>query len=435
MGSISFSFQQADQSLNVPDSWQIAAPLVPKSCAPLADPDAALAKALEEPIGTGPLGQRELSGMKIVLAVDDVSRPTPLHLFFGRLLSYLEAYGARRENMLVLPALGVHRDMTQGEMEAKLGQDNLAGLGWENPDLQAARQSVDWGETSMGTPVKLYWRLQEADLVICVGAIEPHVLLGFGGGLKMICPGLAHADTIAVNHMQGVSHDSYNYVGSAQSPMRLDLEEAALKLGEKFFIVNALLNEKLEISGFVCGDPVRAHRHGVMHVKEYNSVRPKEKADLAIVISDPMNADLRQGMKCIANVEKAVKEGGVIAAFVEAKHGIGDVSIPPRSLPNRWLRRILRFIGPKRVLGFVDTVKKGAGTEERFLSHFSLQVLRKNHLLLHSPNLPPDVGKRMGLFLQYADPQEMLDAAAAHLPADAVVHLYPHGGVTYPSLP
>jgi nickel-dependent lactate racemase len=48
-------------------------------------------------------------------------------------------------------------------------------------------------------------------IAICCGPIssspsariEPHLLLGFAGGSKMILPGLASSRTIAENHMQG----------------------------------------------------------------------------------------------------------------------------------------------------------------------------------------------------------------------------------------
>jgi nickel-dependent lactate racemase len=146
-----------------------------------------------------------------------------------------------------------------------------------------------------------------------------------------------------------------------------------------------------------------------------------------------MNADLRQGMKCIGNVEPAVKEGGLVLALLACRNGIGDIAMPPKALSNKWLRRILRFIGPKRVLGFVDKVKKGAGVEERFMAHFSMQVARKLQLVVWSPGLPADTGTRMGLFVQVGSPEQLLEVAKRFAPPNATVHVFPHGGVTYPA--
>lgn len=229
-----------------------------------------------------------------------------------------------------------------------------------------------------------YWsvllnrRLAEADFVVCVGA----------------------------------SWQKFNYVGTPpdQSPMRLDLEEAVARLGKPVFLVNVVMNERLQLHRFVCGDPIAAHREGVRTAEAIYACAVPEPADVGLVTSDPMNADLRQGMKCI-----------------------GDVVMPPKALSNKWLRRILRCIGPKRVLGFVDRVKKGEGVEERFLAHFSMQVARKLQLVVWSPGLPSDTGKRMGLFVQVGSPEQLLEVARRFAPPNATVHVFPHGGVTYPA--
>ncbi|MBI5527840.1 MAG: nickel-dependent lactate racemase [Deltaproteobacteria bacterium] len=433
--SLTSRFCGGELSLEIPGGWEIAAEVKPRPAAGLADPGGALRSALAKPIGCTPLSREDVYGKKIVLAVDDITRPAPLHRYFGDLVGWLAASGARREDLLVLNALGIHRPMTQAEVEGKLGKDAVEGVRWENHDCKNMSKLAEIGRTSRGTDVILNKRLAEADIILCVGAIEPHPLLGFGGGSKMILPGLAHEETIAQNHMQGVSPGMYNYIGVHESPMRLDIEEAAGMLKKRIFIVNALMNDRLEICRFVCGDPVAAHREGVKAVEEMNGSRVAEKADVAITFSNPMNADLRQGMKSIANVEPCVKEGGTVVAFLECKNGVGDVAVPPKSLPHGVLRTVLRVLGRDRLLWFVDKVKKGAGVEERFLAHFSLQVARKIEIFIHSPNLPPDLGKRMGVFRQFPDPQAMIAAAAARAPRNARVLLFPHGGVTYPILP
>ena len=430
--TIRLPFADSEIEVELPPGWEVVAELTPEQAAPLEDLPSALREALDAPIGCGPL--EDLGGKRIVIAVDDVTRPTPLHLLFGHLVGYLEERGARREDILVLPALGVHRKMTAGEMERKLGVANLEGLAWENPDLRDRDRQVDLGTTSRGTRVLLCRKLREADLVLCCGAIEPHLLLGFGGGLKMLLPGLAHEGTVAQNHMQGVTPDMYNYIGVDESPMRLDLEEAVLRLDRPIFIVNVVMNERLQVCRIVAGDPVEAHRAGIETARSINARKVPGPADVAIVASNPMNADLRQGMKCIGNVEKCVRDGGLVVAFTECRNGIGDVAIPPRALPNGLLRFILRVLGKDRVLWFIDRVKKGAGVEERFMAHFSMQVVRKNRLMVYSRELPPDTGKRMGLFTQFTDVEEMMRAAAARAPAHARVYVFPHGGVTYPVL-
>jgi len=431
---VKLPFENQELILNLPDSWEIIAELKPNPMPKLDDIASSLRRALDDPIECEPMSSMNLSDKKIAIVVDDISRPTPTYRYFDVILNYLFEHGAKRENMLILLALGVHRAMTKEEVENKLGAKNIEGMRWLNHNFRDIAENAELGITKRGTHVALNKKLLDADVILCVGAIEPHLLLGFGGGLKMILPGLAYERTIAENHMQGVSPEKFNYIGARESPMRLDLEEAAQMLGKKIFIVNAIMNEKLEICRFVCGDPVKAHRTGVKIAESINAKKVDELADVVIAASNPMNADLRQGMKCIGNTEPSVKENGLIFALLECKYGIGDVAIPPKSLKHGLFRFILKTLGRNRILWFVDKVKKGAGVEERFLAHFSMQIVRKNEIFVYSNKLPADTGKKVGLFRQFTDLDGMIKAAAKYAPKKARVYIYPHGGVTYPVL-
>lgn len=434
MTSVKIPFENKELVLPLPENWTILETVRPVHYAKIADLQAALVHALDHPHGTKPLGARDLARKRIVICVDDISRPTPTAQFFGMLLDYLLAHGARRENMLILFGLGVHRDMTPEEARVKLGHTDLRGIPWRNHAFHDERELKHLGTTSRGTYVSLNRHLAEADLIIPVGAIEPHLLLGFSGGCKMLIPGLASSRTIGENHMQGVSGERYNYVGATESPMRLDLEEGAKMLGKEIFIVNVVMNEALEICAFFAGDGVEAQRAGVKFSRSLTERPVAQQADVVIAVSNPMNADLRQSMKCIGNVQESVRPGGLLIGFLECRHGIGDVTVPPRSLPNGLLRCVLNFIGRDRVLGFIDTFRKDAGIEERFLSHFGAQLARRNKVFVYSRKLPADTGKKLGIFVQFTDVEKMLDAARRWAPKNATVLIYPDGGSTYPKI-
>ena len=428
-------FENAEIALDLPDQWQILDKVRPVPHAKVAGVGGSLVHALDHSIGSGvPLRDRDLGKRRIVLCVEDISRPTPTAQYFGPLLNYLLAHGAQRENMLVLFGLGVHRDMTAEEARHKLGDADLRGVPWRNHSCTDERQLKHLGTTSRGTFVSLNHHLAEADLIITVGAIEPHLLLGFSGGCKMLMPGLASSRTIGENHMQGVSGDKYNYVGMPESPMRLDLEEGTKMLGKDVFIVNAVTNEALEICGLYAGHAIRAHRAGVKFSQSLTERPVERQADVVIVASNPMNADLRQSFKCIGNIQESVRPGGLIIGLLECRHGIGDVTVPPKSLPNGLLRLVLKVAGRRKVLGLVDSFRKDAGIEERFLSHFSAQLARRNKIFVYSRKLPPDTGKKLGIFVQFDTVEKMMTAARRSAPRHASVLIYPFGGATYPKV-
>lgn len=417
--------------VHLPPSWSLLGELLPRPVEAPADPMEACAAALTAPVGAKPLASRDLSKARVLIVTDDHSRPTPVAEFLPPVLDQLTKAGAADERVEFLLANGVHRSSRRDEVERKLGQEVASRYRWRCHDAYDRRGLVDLGTTSRGTRVFLNEHLTRADLVICLGALEPHLLLGFGGGLKMLVPGCAGAETIGKNHMQGVDPDHFDFVGTETSPMRLDLEEAAGRLGKEIFIVNAAMNEQGQLTRFFCGDPIEAHRRGVRFIRDNVRLEVPQEADVVLSNSFPMDTDLRQSIKCVGNALYAARPGGVLLGCVRCEEGLGEIAIPSKTLPYPLLRTLVRVIGKQRILPLVERIKRGEPVEEIFVSHFGLQLLRRNHLGLFSERLPVDTGKRMGMACTFDRVQTMIDWAARRVPRRATVWVFPYGGSTF----
>ncbi|MBI5487000.1 MAG: nickel-dependent lactate racemase [Deltaproteobacteria bacterium] len=423
--------------VRLPASWRVLGELRPRSVAAPPEAAAACAEALREPIGAQRLAERSLAGKRVVIVVDDHTRPTPVAEFLGPILEELSQAGVRDEDLEFLIATGVHRDSRPDEVERKLGAERTTRFRWRCHDAKDPEGLADLGATSRGTHVFLNRRLTEADLIVCAGAVEPHLLLGFGGGLKMLLPGCAGAETIGRNHLQGVGPERFDYVGAeaADSPMRLDLEEGVGLLRKDVFVVNAAMNEQARPTRFFCGDPIRAHRQAAEFVAELAGLEVPEPADVVLANSFPMDADLRQSIKCIGNSLFACKPGGALLGCVYCANGLGEIPIPKRTLPYTLLRTLVRVLGRQRILGLVQKAKKGEPVEEVFVGHFALQMLRRNHLGVFSEKLPAGLDDKMGMARVFDRVGDLVEWAAARVPQRATVWVVPNGGVTFAKPP
>ena len=161
------------------------------------------------------------------------------------------------------------------------------------------------------------------------------MIASFGGGWKNVVPGLAGKDTIAANHAINCQPATFNMVGQPceANPMRLDLEEAGALVGKPAFIVNAILNPALRPVRIVAGDPVQAHREGVRTSARLYGVEIEAPADVVITNSCPMDTDVRQGFKALANTVRATRAGGVIFTCLRASEGMGALNVPSREIP------------------------------------------------------------------------------------------------------
>jgi hypothetical protein len=131
----------------------------------------------------------------------------------------------------------------------------------------------------------------------------PHFGYGFGGGAKMILPGIAGIDSIWRNHIlnKGVGP------GKVQdNARRLDSEEAARKVNLDF-VVNAIINQHRNVVDLVCGDLVDAHREGVNRGRKHYVTPIVREADISIGNGYPM---ANEGYKAYHISVESVKNDG-----------------------------------------------------------------------------------------------------------------------------
>jgi lactate racemase len=421
--------------LSLPETWHLAGVLEPAARPSVSDAAAEVRRSLAEPIGSPRLGALARKGMKVAVVIDDASRPTPVAPILAAVLEELERFGVARGDLTLLTALGVHRPMRAEEVEKRSGLSLRDGLRWENHDCRDPARLVSLGTTHRGTPVSINRSVAEADLIVSIGCIEPHLIASFGGGFKNLVPGVAGQETIAHNHALNCHPDTFNMVGQPmeRNTMRLDLEEAGKMIAAPVFVVNAVLNHTQCIVRIVSGDPVAAHREGASVSQGIYGVGVPSPADVVIASSHPMDQDLRQGSKALANTIRAVRRGGVQIVLMRAEEGLGVFGLADRKLPVG--RSGLQALAPLLVRLVPRLKMGGMPDDERFFLYFALQAMRHCRILVYAPTVPAD--KRAGLpFVQFVEsPQEAITEAQKTVGRNAKVLAFPYGGITYPVLP
>jgi lactate racemase len=420
-------------SITLPPEWVVAGVLQPAALPFVPDTAAEVRRALAEPVETPRLRDLVAPGVRCALVVDDGSRPTPVAEILPSLLDELTAGGLPPDRVTLVTALGVHRPMTGPELSGRVGADALRRLRWENHDCDDPARLAFLGTTRRGTPVWVNRTVAEADLVVSIGCIEPHIIASFGGGAKNIVPGVAGRATIGHNHALNCTHRTWSMVGRpvAENPMRLDLEEAAGMVRGRVFVVNAVLDAGKHVVRVVAGHPVAAHRSGLETSARMSAAPVPEPADLVIASSHPMDQDLRQGVKALANTLRAVRPGGIHFTVVRAAEGVGVMGVAQRRLPVG--RGVLQLLAPLLVWLVPRLKLKGMGEEDRFFLYFALQAMRRATLLLYAPTVPAEA--RAGLpFVRFVEsPEEAIALARRRFPGRARVLVFPHGGTTYVS--
>ena len=278
------------------------------------------------------------------------------------------------------------------------------------------------GSTRRRTPVLVNAQVASADLIVSIGCIEPHIIASFGGGYKNLFPGVAGRATIAHNHSLNCDPATFNMVGQPieKNPMRLDLEEAGQNARTTgVHHQRGPQQRHASRSGRMRGSHSGAPRWRQNQREHFRGRTCLPRLDVVITNSHPMDQDLRQGVKALANTIRAVKRGGVMITLVRAEEGVGVFGLANKRLPLG--RSALQTLAPL-LLPLVPRLKlKGLGEEDKFFLYFALQGMRHATLLMVAPTIPQEIHERLPFVLFCASPQEALDRAARLAPIQARV--------------
>jgi len=285
--------------------------------------------ALEEPTGMLPLINLVNKNSKIVIIVDDNTRPTPTKKILDPILKTIKKKNISNKNITIIVAVGMHKKLNREELIGILGKEIYDNYNIENHDALNKKTLIDLGETSFGTPVLINKKVYKADLRILTGLIKPHNIAGYTGGGKSILPGVCGLDTILSNHSFKATSHPHSCLGVIEgNPMREDIEEV-LKLIGTSFMINVLLNYKEEVVKVVAGDVIKAHRKGVEFQDKLSKLDVAKQAEICICGTPaPIDINFYQMLNSISapyRIKKPIiKSDGTIIVVGSSKEGISD---------------------------------------------------------------------------------------------------------------
>jgi nickel-dependent lactate racemase len=305
-------FGDEEIELVFPENWVIQeCRITGHDKPPLSDEE--MRRALQNPFGTPRLREMVKKDDQICILFDDLPKPTPASRIVPFVLEELHDGGVTDEQIRFICAPGTHRPLIYPEFAAKLGKEIVEKYPvynhsvWENV--------VYVGETNGGTPVYVNREFASCDLRIAIGSLFPHPLAGFGGGGKIIMPGICGIETIDYHHKNMQKDCALGRVDD--NVFRLDLEEAA-RLAGLHFKVDAVLNNHREVVGLFAGDLVEEHRAGVELARQLYRTETVADADVLVLNSYPDECQLVRSMGCIPG---SLHEGGDVVIITHSHEG------------------------------------------------------------------------------------------------------------------
>ncbi|QDV22492.1 nickel-dependent lactate racemase [Aureliella helgolandensis] len=412
------------QSLTLPDNANITVirkPLMPQ----IEDPRAAVQAALTSPVGAASLATLAQTARSVCIAVCDITRPVPNHLFLRPIIETLFEAGIPAEAITILVATGLHRPNVGSELQQLIGDpwvlDNVRVV---NHDARNDADHVFLGATSTrGTTVRLDRRFVEADLRIATGLVEPHFMAGYSGGRKVIAPGLAHAETITTFHsgrfMADPLADSCNLAGN---PLHEEQLEIVKMLGGALAI-NTVIDEQRKLSFVNFGEIVESHQAAVDYVRQYCEI-PVSRRFSTVVTSaagDPLDKTYYQTVKGMVCAMDILEPGGDLIIVSSCSEGMGSDEFVAA-------QRKLVELGPDR---FVSSIlpKPHAAIDE-WQTQMQTKPMKVGNVTLVTSGLRESDHQLTGVRVTHSL-QDIVEESLGRSP-DGAVAVIPEGPYTVP---
>ncbi|HSW50171.1 MAG TPA: lactate racemase domain-containing protein, partial [Bryobacteraceae bacterium] len=213
-----------------------------------------------------------------------------------------ELYGSRLAD--VLPAIGTHTPMSGGEIRTMFGEvplnlfrvhdwrGGLATLG-EVPAGFIREQSE--GKLDFPWPAQVDRLLVDGghDLILSIGQVVPHEVIGMANHNKNVFVGTGGADGISKSHYLGAVYGMERMMGRADTPVRRVLDYASDHFARELPIVYVLTvigkgaDGALVVRGLFIGDDKECFEQAAALSLKVNFVMLDREIRKAVVYLDP----------------------------------------------------------------------------------------------------------------------------------------------------
>jgi nickel-dependent lactate racemase len=280
---------------------------------------------LEELLPTDPQKYRN-----VAIVVSDKTRLCGYPEFLPWVVDSLQGRGAGKDNITFYIAYGTHAK--QSEEESRNAYGPVYGqYRFVQHDCRDESAFDVLGNTGRGTPVTIRKDIRASSLVITFGAISHHYFAGYGGGRKLLFPGLAERKAVYHNHSLFLDRQARSLAAGCQpgqldgNPLAEDLREVETHMPERIS-VHGILNASGKVCKLMVGNSQEDFLEACRTHDSYYRYGKAEQFDLVIASSGgyPKDINFIQAHKSVHHAAAFVKDGGRLVMLSECIDKIGS---------------------------------------------------------------------------------------------------------------
>ncbi len=274
----------------------------------------------------------------------------------------------------VMPALGTHSPMTDEQIKTMFGRvpaDRFRVHDWRNDVVTVGQVPAEYvhevseGRLNYSWPAQVNRLLLDPsfDLILSIGQVVPHEVIGMANYTKNIFVGVGGAEGINKSHYIGATYGLERIMGRAKSPVRDVMEYARTHFISELPIVYVLTvrakNEvtgEMELKGLFIGDDFECFQKASDLSLETNFIMVDREIKKCLVYLDPEEfKSTWLGNKSIYRTRMALADGAELVVIAPALKEFGE---------DRTMDTLIRKYGYKGTPHTLEATEKNADLQE-----------------------------------------------------------------------
>lgn len=298
------------------------------------------------------------SPKKVLLLPPDITRA---HSGAGGITEQLYSIFSEIADVVVMPTLGQHLPHTEAQnrwMFGSIPEEHILKHDWIRDVRHLGEIPADYvatvteGKADWPIPISVNKILFEEpwDLIINVGHVVPHEVLGFANHNKNYFIGLGGKETICASHMAAACYGIENNLGRLVAPLRHCFNKAESEylgsLPDMYIMVATGYGEsgELELKGFYCGDDEDTYLLAAEHSRKENVfIVPPLKKVVAYMKGDEY-ASTWVANKAIYRTRKAIATAGELVIIAPGLKRFGEQPVVDQII------RTYGYCGTERIM-------------------------------------------------------------------------------------
>ena len=270
-------------------------------------------------------------GKKVLVLTPDTTRTCPLPMMVRAIRKII---GTRCATLDFMVALGTHPPMTESSIlsfygisedqrQRDFGNSRFFNHRWDLPETfkrigyleEEVVDNLSGGRLQEKVAIDINRKIFDYDLVVILGPVFPHEVVGFSGGAKYLFPGISGGEFLHFFHWLGAVLTCRNIIGIKNTPVRDVIHRALNSVNVPIHLLAMVVTGQNRLCGLYTGDVQQAWARAADLSAKIHIVYKEKPFPIVIGRAPKMYDEIWVAGKVMYKLEQVVAESGKLIIY------------------------------------------------------------------------------------------------------------------------